>query len=173
MKKYVAISVLVLLAVAFFAGYWPEHQRRVAAEDQVGTLLQQLSDAENRVRLGNLLGQLLTLTDVVSDKNFGQAQGYSTAFFDGLLAESARSQAPFKPALDELLQVRDQVTAGLTRGDPATIDVLQRSLTRLRRALGYSVVVRSGPASPVPTPASDVTPEAPPPSPSPTPPSGS
>ena len=84
MKRYLAIAFIVLAGavglagLAFLAGYWPEHQQRQALEAQVSNLQVQLGDAQARVRLGGLLGQLLAAEDAVSAQNYGEAQALSS-----------------------------------------------------------------------------------------------
>jgi hypothetical protein len=138
MKKYFAILVIVLAGLAYLAGYWPEHQRRQALEGQVTSLQVQLAEAQARVRLGSLLGQLLATEDAVSAQNYGQAQALSSQFFDAVRAETTRTAAgPFKDALDKVVPMRDPVTASLTRGDPQALTLLRDAETLVRNALGF------------------------------------
>lgn len=159
MKKFLAVAVVVLLGAAYVGGYWPQRQARKelegrmkALEAQTGTLQGQLSDAQARVRMGALLGHLLTLIDLVAEKNYGHARTLASSFFDAVRAESDRAQAGGgKEALEAVLAARDEVTAGLTRGDAAVVEPLRKSEARLRQALGY-------PMPPAPPPGATVAP---------------
>jgi hypothetical protein len=92
------------------------------------------------VRVGQLLGDLLNITEAVAALNYGQAQQLSSRFFDGVGAEAARTPAgALRTALEAVLQNRDQVTSALARGDQAVMEPLRRSQIRLREALGYPV----------------------------------
>jgi len=138
MKRYFAVLVVLLAGLAYLAGYWPEHQRRQALEGQVASLQVQLAEAQARVRLGGLLGQLLAAEDAVSAQNYGQAQALSSAFFDAVRAEVARTAAgTFKDPLEKVVGMRDPVTASLTRGDPQALTLLRDAETLVRNALGF------------------------------------
>ena len=138
MKRYFAALLIVLAGLAYLVGYWPEHQRLRALEGQVTSLQVQLAEAQARVRLGGLLGQLLAAEDAVSAQNYGQAQALSSQFFDAVRAETTRTAAgTFKDALEKAASMRDPVTASLTRGEPQALTLLQDAETLLRNALGF------------------------------------
>ena len=136
--RVIASLVILVVGAAFLAGYWPEHQRRVASEGQAATLGAQLAEAEARVRMARLLGEVLRVTEAVTALNYGQARELSSTFFDGVRAEAARTPVPsFKTALEGILQRRDGVTAALSRGDQEAADLLRTTQMQLREALGY------------------------------------
>ena len=145
MNKVVAVLVAILIGAAFVGGYWPQRQARGELEGRVKALEERnkamekdLSDAQARVRLAGILGHLLTLADIVAEKNYGHARTMASAFFDAVRAESDRSSvASFKEVLEGILATRDGVTAGLTEGDPRVLDQLHKAEARLRLALGY------------------------------------
>jgi len=138
MKRYFAVLVVLLAGLAYLAGYWPEHQWRQALEGQVASLQVQLAEAQARVRLGGLLGQLLAAEDAVSAQNYGQAQALSSKLFDAVRAEATRTAAgTFKDALEKVVVMRDPVTASLTRGDPQALTLLRDAETLVRNALGF------------------------------------
>lgn len=137
---------IVVLVVVYFIGYWPARQQRVAAEARVATAESALAAAEQRVRIGELLGQLLTVKDLARRQDYGQALQQSTTFFDRLRTETSAAAGALQQGLSEVLAERDAVTAALAKGDPAVLDAIERSEHRLRRTLGYS----TPPASPQP-----------------------
>lgn len=131
--------ILVLIATAFVAGYWPQRQRWVAAEADNAFLRSQVASLEDRVRLARLHGELLNLIDAVTAMNYGQAQTLSSAFFDNVRDEAGRTQnADFRAALQNGLGSRDEVTGALAKGDPSILEALRRLEQRLREVLGYS-----------------------------------
>ena len=93
MKRYFVILVIVFTGLAYLVGYWPEHQGRKALEGQVASLQVELAEAQARVRLGGLLGQILAAEDAVFAQNYGQAQALSSKFFDAVRAEATRTAA--------------------------------------------------------------------------------
>lgn len=150
MRAFWTVAVLVLLAAAYAGGYWIEHRRVVAAAQRVATLEgqasalearvaaldQQLAAANARLRLARLLVRVLALTDVAVEGNYGQARELASAFFDEARGEWARASQPeLRAPLEHMLDFRDGVTAGLTRGDPAVLSRLHEIQVALRGAL--------------------------------------
>jgi len=146
MKKLLA--VLALLVVAYGAGFWGEYRKRTALESSYQEQAALLAEAQERVRGGELLGQLLQLKDTASSRNYGEAQGLSTTFFDAARAEAGKvtHAKGLAAALEAVLPMRDAVTAALTRSDPGAVDLLQQAESRLRQGLGYVVPPRPAPA---------------------------
>jgi hypothetical protein len=139
-KRIVAVAVVVLLGGAFLVGYVPERRLRIAAEEQIRLIQDRLAAAEARVRLGELLGEVLTVKEVTIRQNYGQAQELSSSFFDRVRAEAAETrESAFRDALNEVLARRDVVTAALTKAEPSVVEVLHTIELRFRRALGYSM----------------------------------
>jgi type II secretory pathway pseudopilin PulG len=147
MKRLLAVLVVLLIAGAFAAGYWPQRQARVRAEQEATEVGRQLAEvraelarAEARDRQGRLFGRLLALQDAVASGNFGEAQALSTPFFDSVRDEAAREpDAAVRTSLDAILMRRDTLTAGLARGEGSVREVLVPIERELRRALGYPV----------------------------------
>jgi hypothetical protein len=147
MRKMLAVLIGLLIAGAFAAGYWPQRERATRAEAETTRLKAQLSEtqarlaaAEAQARLGRRFGQFLALRDAVASGNFGEARTLSSAFFDGVLEESRRTDATeLRAALDAILTRRDTVTAGLARGEGSVSTVLAPIERQLRQALGYPV----------------------------------
>jgi type II secretory pathway pseudopilin PulG len=136
MKKIVFLVVIVLMAAAYLAGYWPQHRRLVSLETSVRQANQQFAQAQSVVRLCSLQNRVLDLIAQTESGNYGDAQKASTAFFDQVRAEAMRNdKAGYTPALEAILGTRDMVTAGLARKDPATLDVLRQTVTRLHQAI--------------------------------------
>jgi hypothetical protein len=143
----IAAGVVLLIGAAYVAGVWPERERRLTVEAEVISLREQVADAEARVRLGRLLEQMLTLMDAATAQNYGYAQGLSSRFYDDVRAEAARTPVPaFKVLLENVLQSRDIVTAGLARGDETVIESLRETQRQLREALGEAAPKNSASA---------------------------
>jgi protein phosphatase len=160
MRRMLGFVIVLSIAAAYGAGYWPERQRRIAAEGELRSLRASHEAAETRVRLGRLLGQSLALRDVVVQRNYGQAQALATEFFDQVRAESTRTVVPgFRDALEAVLRMRDPVTASLAQADPAVSEHLLQVEARLKAALGFASVP-TPPAAPLRPAALAPTPEA-------------
>jgi hypothetical protein len=173
MKRIVVITIVVLLGVAYLAGYWPEHSQLKTARTTLDELQPQLANAEVQVRLGQVLGQQMRLADAITVRNFGEATDLSTAFFDRVQQEAARTtNADARQALDTILQTRDQVTTAIARTDLSVGETLRQQEIVLRRALGYPVpaqeplpvpVTLPAPAPPMAAPPAAAPVQAPPP----------
>ncbi len=148
MKRVLAVVIVLLIAGAFVAGYWPQRERLVQARAEATELRRQLSEvgsrvaeAEAKARLGRLFGQFLALQDAVVAGNYGEAQALSSPFFDRARDEAAKTaDASARTALDAVLMRRDTVTAGLARSEGSVREVLVPIERELRRALGYPVL---------------------------------
>jgi hypothetical protein len=171
MKKILVLLVMavVLLGAAYVAGYWPQRDRLGALEGEKTQLQQRADAAEEKVRAGQLLGDLLALVETVEQMNYGHARGLSSPFFDRVRAEAGRATDPgLRQALGGIQQLRDPVTIALTQGDPAALNQLREAARRLRMALGYPA-----PAAPAATPLPPPTLDPSLPAPGTTPPAGS
>jgi hypothetical protein len=146
-KKVLAVLVVALIAGAFVAGYWPEHERllqaqaeAVEARRQLAEVRSSIAEAEAKARLGLLFGQFLALQDAVVTGNYGEAQALSSPFFDRVRDEAGSvTDASARTALDAILMRRDTVTARLARSEASVREVLVPIERELRRALGYPV----------------------------------
>jgi hypothetical protein len=149
-RKALTVLVVLLVAAAFFAGYWPQREKLVLLQAEAAEARRALSEsqsqlaaAEEKARLGRVFGQFLALHDAVAAGNFGEAQPLSSSFFDQARDEAAKtSDATARTALDAVTMRRDAVTAGLARGEGSVREILVPIERELRRALGY-------PAAPV------------------------
>lgn len=172
MRKVIAAAVVILTGFAYFAGWWREHQPRVALQAELDAARSQLTLAESRVRLAVLLGDEIALAEAVAERNYGQALERSSRFFDAVREELTRVSSPdHREALESILRARDPITVSLTRGDAEAPELLRRIQVRLRSLLGYPTTPRSNvvPEVPAPSPTPSVTvptPTAPTPSPS-------
>ena len=140
MKRAITIAVLVVVALAYIAGYWPQHQRLTDAQAQLQETQNRLAVAEGRIRLGEVLGQLFRLSDAVAAKNYGEAATLSSSFFDSVSVEASRADKPDVMAtLQAILNTRDQVTTAIAGMDLSLSTVLKEQERALRLALGYPV----------------------------------
>jgi hypothetical protein len=140
LRRIAIVAGLILLGAVYLAGYWPEHQQNRALEARVAALQEQLSRTRADLHVARLLGEALNLGQLVSRQDYGEAQAASTRFFDGVRNEAAASpDVRVKDALNATLELRDSVTASLTKADPAVAATLGQIQDRLRTALGYPV----------------------------------
>jgi uncharacterized protein (DUF2267 family) len=156
MKRVLVVLALAAIGAAYFVGYWPERQARVASERTLEAMRANLERAEARNRLYGLQSKLSDLLGTVEARNFGEAQGKATAFFDAVRAEASRSdQAGATKALEGILEGRDSLTIAITQNDPAALEMLRGAMTRVRAALGETPPHEA--AGPSPSPAAPAT----------------
>jgi hypothetical protein len=133
MKRLGFILLAALLVVVYVIGYWPQHSQLQKTESKLQSVSSQLADAQARLQIYSLSDRLVRLIDKVEEKNFGDAQKFSSEFFDQVRAEMTQTNDEHrKSVLQSILNERDAVTAGLTNGASATTEVLHQSLRELR-----------------------------------------
>lgn len=131
LKKARLVLVPLCVGGAFALGWWPEHQRRIALEQELSQLRTNFVVSESDVRLCQLQDRLASLLDLVEAKNYAAAQSVSSAFFDGVRAETLG--ASDRPEFDKILAQRDEVTAALARNDLGVADTLRAMRTPLMK----------------------------------------
>lgn len=123
MKKIGALILIAVIGGAYLLGWWPERQRRLELEQEVGALRVQIAAAETDQRACVLQDRLLAVLDLLDAQNFGAAQSAASQFFDAVRAETLH--AGHDPSLDEILAQRDAVTIALAHSDPAGLSALR------------------------------------------------
>jgi len=125
MKRLGIVAFVLIVVLAFIAGYWPQHTKLLEAQAKLVEMSTQLANAESTNRLCQLQDQLLTLVQVTGDKNYADASALSTKFFDEVRSEARRTTDPaLKSSLESVLNQRDAVTVALAQGDPAAHELL-------------------------------------------------
>ena len=141
MRRLGFILLAALLVVVYVVGYWPQHSQLQKTERRLQSVSSQLADAQARLQIYSLSDRLVLLIDKVEEKNFGDAQKFSSEFFDQVLAEMTQTNDEHrKSVLQSILNKRDAVTAGLTNGASATTEVLHQSLRELRPLVDSALV---------------------------------
>lgn len=141
MRRIIAIATAatVVAALVYLAGAWPARRQLTEAQGAIRTLQGELASAAGRIRLGELLGRLLNLSDAIDARNYGAAARLSSTFFDAVRDEMPRVEPPgARQALEAILQTRDRVTMAIAHTDPALPAMLKEHAHTLRRALGYA-----------------------------------
>lgn len=150
MKK--ALALVFVLAAVWLGGFWPERARRHDAEAARDRLASELAVSRQTVELGSILGRTLALKDQLDARNYGLAQSLASQLFDATRAGS-EPVTPSQPALRSILEMRDPLTVAISKGDPASVEMVRGIERRLRSALGYPIGEAPAP-SPAANPAS-------------------
>jgi len=131
-----AFIVIVLMALSFGGGFWWEYNRTNSVRGNLQADEARLATDQQTISLSRLQQQLLSLVDDTANKNYGDAAALSTKFFNSLSAAAPNAaEPPVKSALQAILAQRDQVTAELAKGDPASHDLFVQMSNNLHQAL--------------------------------------
>jgi hypothetical protein len=126
------IVVAVLLVVAFLAGFLPQYAKGKRLERELGVARQENALAQLRDMAGLAFLQ-------ASQKDYGLAAGTSTSFFDRTRAAAYQTpDSNLRKSLEDLLNLRDQITGGVARGDPGVLNDLQTLWVKTREATAAS-----------------------------------
>jgi predicted negative regulator of RcsB-dependent stress response len=136
MKRIGLVVILLLLVLAYVAGYWPYHKKVVEMQKASVWFDTRVWQLESSLRLYRLQSQLVTLVQETEKKNYANAAELSTKFFNTLsgAVPLAASPAP-RASLQTILNQRDAVTAALAKGDPAALDLLKQMLATLTQSI--------------------------------------
>ncbi len=115
---------LGLLLAVFLAGFVPQYL-------ELRKIRSDLRLAEFKNRLGQLRERVALIYVETNQKNYGIAAQHSTEFFNQLRqVTNETSDQTLKKALEDLLAIRDTITAHLAKGDPAVVAEVQTLLTK-------------------------------------------
>jgi DNA gyrase/topoisomerase IV subunit A len=157
MKKllWALISIVVVAAGSFIAGFWPEHQKRAEAEKSLAETRIQIQGLEAQLRMWVLEDRLLAIRERITEKNFGLAREQASTFFEEARIEATRTtREDYRAALNELQAKRDAITADLAMGEARVSMMLYEGLERMRTALGRPrLTFMEAPATPPAAPA--------------------
>jgi Na+-transporting NADH:ubiquinone oxidoreductase subunit NqrC len=134
MKKALFVIVLLLIAGAYLAGYWPQRAHVQQAQQSASQSAQQLASAHELAQVMRIENDLLVLERATREQNYGQAQQLSGKFFDDLRQDIDKyPNASYTPTMQSILAQRDAITAGLTRADASTLATLDKDLDDIRQ----------------------------------------
>jgi len=126
---------LIVLLGAFLIGFVPQYQQKrqaradlAAANEKLSSIHTELKMAELRDLSGRMLVQVLL-------RNYGLAQDLASQYFNKLREAADQAHDPrAKNKLQDLLAMRDAITAALAQGDPTTSSEIQTLFTKTYEA---------------------------------------
>jgi hypothetical protein len=126
--KNKVVLVLVLLVVVFLAGFLPTYVKAHRLENEL-----------REARREQTLAQLRDLASLAyfqaNQRDYGLAGGTVTRFFDSTQEAANQASDPgAKKSLQDLLSLRDPITAELAKGDPGVLSDLQALFLKTRQA---------------------------------------
>lgn len=139
MKRFGYLAFVIVIALAFMAGYWPQHKKLLQTQGELIDTSASLSKAAAEVRLCHLQSQLVSLLQETENKNYADASVLSTKFFDGVRQEVGNApSSSVKSSLESMLNQRDAITASLAKADPKAGDLLSQLLAHFNQSITKS-----------------------------------
>jgi hypothetical protein len=126
MKNKTIVAAIALIAV-FLVGFVPQYVKVNRLENELRQSRHEAAGAELRDLIGFAYVQ-------ASQKNYGLAAETSSRFFNRVREVATQTQdANHRKGLEDLLALRDSVTAALAKGDSAVMGDLQQLFVKARQ----------------------------------------
>jgi hypothetical protein len=126
MKNKTIVAAIALIAV-FLVGFVPQYVKVNRLENELRQSRHEAAGAELRDLIGFAYVQ-------ASQKNYGLAAETSSRFFNRVREVANQTQdANHRKGLEDLLALRDSVTAALAKGDSAVMGDLQQLFVKARQ----------------------------------------
>ena len=126
MKNKTIVAAIALITV-FLVGFVPQYVKVNRLENELRQSRQEATGAELRDLIGFAYVQ-------ASQKNYGLAAETSGRFFNRVREAANQTQdANRRKGLEDLLALRDSVTAALAKGDAAVMGDLQQLFIKARQ----------------------------------------
>ena len=133
MRRKLVLWFLLLLA-GFLTGFILQYFRLQRVEQELSASTKQLGSCQHSQQLSQLRDTATMMYLEVVKKNYGKAGGYSREVFDQAQQIGSSTEDPaLRNLLRETLATRDQITAGLAKGDPAALSEIQPVLFELEQ----------------------------------------
>lgn len=127
MRNKIIMTAIALVAV-FLLGFVPQRIKANRMETEVRQIRQEIAEVQLRDLIGLAYVQ-------ANQKNYGLAAETSSRFFSPVREMANQTQAASsRKALEDLLALRDKVTAELAKGDAAVMGDLQELFVKTRQA---------------------------------------
>lgn len=123
---------LVLLVAGFLAGFVPQYLKAQRSRAELSNTNQQLASCRVETQLSRLRDTAAMMYLEATRKNYGTAQEHAGRFFDQVQQANTQTANPaVRKTLEDVLKLRDPITAALAKGDPAVLSDLQLVLTNI------------------------------------------
>ena len=137
MKNKTIVAAIALITV-FLVGFVPQYVKVNRLENELRQSRQEATGAELRDLIGFAYVQ-------ASQKNYGLAAETSSRFFSRVREVANQTQdANRRKGLDDLLALRDSVTAALAKGDASVVGDLQQLFVKARQVTRVRANRRAG-----------------------------
>ncbi|HWQ56883.1 MAG TPA: hypothetical protein VN442_24560 [Bryobacteraceae bacterium] len=129
------LILTVAVTVALLVGYIPQFLRARGLQQELETVRQQLNGCQSRNRAAALRDMMGLAYLEVNQKNYGVAGQHAARFFERAGQVRAETSDPgLQNALGQAMSRRDEITAGLARGDSAVTAPIETTYRELLSA---------------------------------------
>jgi hypothetical protein len=137
MRHKLVVWFLLLLA-GFLIGFVLQYSRLHRVQQELSATTKQLGSCQSNEQLSQLRDTAMMMYLEAVQKNYGTAGEYSKEFFDQAqrIASSTEDSA-LRNLLRETLEMRDQVTADLAKGDAAALSEIKPILSKLEQTVKH------------------------------------
>ena len=125
---------LSLLVAGFLAGFVPQYLRSHRLEQKVSASTAQIEACRFAEQLSQLRDAAALMYLEATQKNYGTSGDDANRFFDQAqrLADGMQDE-PLRNLLREILALRDQIIAGLAKGDAGVVSEMQPMLLKVEQ----------------------------------------
>lgn len=130
--RWIGIGIVAVLA--FTAGYWPQHQKYLNANEDLRSSDRQMREAMSSLRIYYLENIMLQVLDRTAHNEQQEAQDLVKQFFIEVRADMARpDMTKYSAELKNILDKSDLIEESVGKEDPASRDVLRGVMQQLAR----------------------------------------
>lgn len=131
--KALFISVLVALIVGLALGFFPQYRKAATLTENNKSLQSALGKTQDQLAISSFAARCGSVYVEAVKQNYSIASTNASSLFTGLrkYADQASDQN-VKQQLEQILDGRDTIIAGLAKGDPAVAQQLQDLFLKLR-----------------------------------------
>jgi hypothetical protein len=113
---------LILLVIGFIGGFVVQYSSGQQLKRDLKTANEQLAACKTSSQLWQVRDTAALLGLEIARSNYGTASDYSTRFFDEARQLASQTSDPnLQSTLQDILNSRDRITAGIARQDPAVL----------------------------------------------------
>ena len=128
------IGIGIVAVLAFAAGYWPQHQKYMNANEDLRASDKQMREAVSSLRIYYLENIMLQILDRTAHKEYQEAQDFAKQFFVEAQIDMTRpDMAKYRAELKDILDKSDLIEDSLRKEDLASRDVLRGVMKQLAK----------------------------------------
>ena len=124
-KQHLLIFAIAVTA-ALLVGYIPQFLRARGLNQELDATRQMLQSCQARTREAELRDTMGLAYLETNQKNYGLAAQHAARFFERAGQVRGEASGALGGVLDQAMTVRDEITAGLARGDAAVLEPIGR-----------------------------------------------